>query len=84
MNEKQNPGPADDPGSSAGDEVPREVNLRDGESVRFEIPTEGTPHIVVNVVPPQRSSGFLSSCFQGCGCILIILVVLGIIGSFPR
>ncbi len=61
--------------------VPQEYVLRDGESVSFTAPSDGTAHIVVNVVPPQRSSGFFGSCFQGCGCLLIILVVFSIIGS---
>ncbi|MFM2411847.1 MAG: hypothetical protein RLZZ587_180 [Actinomycetota bacterium] len=62
-------------------EPAQEYVLRDGESVSFTATSDGTANIVVNVVPPQRSSGFFSSCFQGCGCLVIIVVVFSIIGS---
>lgn len=71
--------PADDSGST-----PDALTLRDGESTNVRIPTDGSTHIVVNVVPPQRSVGFFSSCLQGCGCLVFVVVILGIIGSLSR
>lgn len=58
-----------------------EITLRDGESVSFSAPTDGETHIVVNVVPPQRSIGLFGSCLQGCGCLFVAFVILGMIGS---
>ena len=74
------------PGDPAGDDSspPEEVALRDGDTVSFTAPTDGTTHIVVNVVPPERSTGFFASCLQGCGCLIVIIVVLGAIGSLGR
>jgi len=78
--------PPSTPGDPAGDDSPppEEVTLRDGDTVSFTAPTDGTTHIVVNVVPPERSTGFFGSCLQGCGCLIVIIVVLGAIGSFGR
>lgn len=64
--------------------VSEEITLRDGESVSFTAPDEGTAHIVVNVVPPQRSTGFFGSCLQGCGCLVLIIVILSALGSVIR
>jgi hypothetical protein len=61
--------------------APDEITLRDGESVRFTAPLDGETHIVVNVVPPQRSTGLVGSCLQGCGCLVVAVVILGLIGS---
>lgn len=74
--------PTADGSSTAG--IPQEVTLNDGDSITFTAPTDGTTHIVVNVAPPQRSTGFFSSCFQGCGCLLLIIVALSIVGAFAR
>jgi hypothetical protein len=71
--------PADDSGST-----PDEITLRDGETTNVSVPLDGSTNIVVNVVPPQRSAGFFSSCLQGCGCLVFVVVILGIIGSLSR
>lgn len=70
--------------SGATSDAPTEVTLSDGESVTFTAPADGSTHIVVNVSPPQRSTGFFSSCLQGCGCLALVVVVLAIIGTFSR
>ena len=71
-------------GSEAPISTPTEITLRDGDSVTLEVGAESPTHLVVNVVPPQRSTGFLSSCLQGCGCLVIVMIVLAVIGSFIR
>ena len=75
--------PANDP-ADRDDSLPEEITLRDGDTVSFTAPTDGTTNIVVNVVPPERSTGFIGSCLQGCGCLIVIIVVLGALGSLGR
>ena len=75
--------PANDP-ADCDDSLPEEITLRDGDTVSFTAPTDGTTNIVVNVVPPERSTGFIGSCLQGCGCLIVIIVVLGALGSLGR
>lgn len=77
------PNPADDP-TERDNPPPEEMTLRDGDTVSFTAPTDGTTNIVVNVVPPERSTGFVGSCLQGCGCLIVIIVVLGALGSLGR
>lgn len=77
--------PAEEPVDPAPtDPDTQEVTLRDGESVSIEVPMGTNPNIVVNVVPPQRSVGFFTSCLQGCGCVALVLLALAFIGSFVR
>lgn len=73
---------AEGPAEQTGE--PTEITLRDGETITFEAPRDGTAHVVVNVVPPQRSIGFFSSCVQGCGCLVLVVLILSAIGSFIR
>jgi hypothetical protein len=75
-----------EPGEPTDDNstTPDEITLRDGESASVRVPTDGSTNIVVNVVPPQRSNGFFSSCLQGCGCLVLVLVILAVFGSFVR
>lgn len=81
MSTKKPQEPADVPPEQPGE--PTEITLRDGESVSFSAP-DGTSNIIVNVAPPQRSTGFFASCLQGCGCLVLVLVILGIAGSLIR
>lgn len=46
---------------------------------------EGLPtNITINVVQPPRSTGFFTSCLQGCGCAVVLLLILAACGSFIR
>lgn len=66
--------PADTP-------VTHEVTLRDGESVTFSAPADGTAHIVVNVVQPPRPTSFFGSCLEGCGCLFVIGLIIAFISA---
>lgn len=64
------------------------INLAPGESVSFEAPDGGTQHIVVNVVGgsgdsnrPQSPLGCIWSIFQGCGCLVLVVLAIGFFGS---
>ena len=81
MSTKKPQEPAEDGSEQPGE--PTEITLRDGESVTFSAP-DGAAHIVVNIAPPERSTGFFSSCLQGCGCLVLVLVIIGLVGSLIR
>ncbi|MFM6968188.1 MAG: hypothetical protein ACKOWN_04580 [Microbacteriaceae bacterium] len=80
MTEKKNPEEIPAPDGTS----PQEVTVHDGESVSISVPTDGATHVTVNMIPPARSTGFLSSCLQGCGCLVVVVVVLGLLGSLVR
>ena len=69
---------------NAADGGPQEFTLKDGESISIAAPQDGTTHVTVNIAPPARSQGLFTSCLQGCGCVVLILVALAVIGSFIR
>ncbi|MEY4396424.1 MAG: hypothetical protein RLZZ40_180 [Actinomycetota bacterium] len=82
MSTEKEPNQPEEPNASDGG--PQEFTLKDGESISISAPQDGTTHVTVNIAPSGRSQGFFTSCLQGCGCVVLILVVLAIIGSFVR
>lgn len=63
----------------AEDESPVNVTLNDGDSVSFT--ADGNTNIIVNVQPPERRTGALSSCLSGCGCLIVVLLIVSWAGS---
>jgi hypothetical protein len=72
-----------DPAANSG-----EFTMSAGESISFEVPRGTDQNITVNVVggagsggTPQTLFGCVWSVFQGCGCIVLLLIAIGFIGS---
>ena len=68
-----------------------EFTMSAGESISFEVPRGTDQNITVNVVggagsggTPQTLFGCVWSVFQGCGCIVLLLIAIGFIGSLFR
>lgn len=86
----------DGPDDGADKDIPRDdantVNLNPGDSVSIELPNGGgSARVVVNVVggnvPPRPGNGIGScvwSIFQGCGCLVLLAIVIAVLGSFAR
>jgi hypothetical protein len=73
-------------GAQSGD-----FTLAPGESISFEVPRGSDQNITVNVVggagnngTPRTLFGCVWSVFQGCGCLVLLVIAIGFIGSLFR
>jgi hypothetical protein len=88
MAKKTSDAPEENPENSGNS---GEFTMSPGESISFEVPRGTDQNITVNVVggvgsggTPRTLFGCVWSVFQGCGCIVLLLIAIGFIGSlFP-
>jgi hypothetical protein len=64
------------------------INMAPGETVSFEAPSGEAAHIVVNVMGgsgdssrPRSPLSCIWSIFQGCGCLVLVLLAIGFLGA---
>ncbi|MFZ4505276.1 MAG: hypothetical protein ACOYNK_02830 [Microbacteriaceae bacterium] len=84
--------PPEKPRKNLPDAPNDEVILSAGESVSFEVPENSRPqHITVNIAGgagnsdrPRSPLGCVWSVFQGCGCLVVVFVVIALVGSLFR
>jgi len=84
--------PPEKPRTNLPDAPNDEVILSAGQSVSFEVPENSRPqHITVNIAGgagsgdrPRSPIGCVWSVFQGCGCLVVVFVVIALVGSLFR